>query len=168
MVTPTTPPLQPRTPYIPQNLVGTPVHHIMQNPAIHSNSTIGQVPTRGQPRLHISIRGKPPFICQTPVVTQSMVGGQPSFPGNPPQSWEPPQGGTFHQPYQGGLSYPNPQGGISNPNPSRLHSRQPFLGVSIPTWGPQGQQSYPAQGKKFYPPQGQTIYPPQGKIVYPC
>jgi hypothetical protein len=73
----------------------------------------------------------------------------------------------FHQPYQGGPSYPNPQGGILNPNPSGLHSGQPFPGVPNPTWGPQGQQSYPPQGPNPYPPQGQPSYPPQGKTGYP-
>jgi hypothetical protein len=33
-ITPTIP-LQPTTPYIPQNPIGTPVHHRMQNPATH-------------------------------------------------------------------------------------------------------------------------------------
>jgi hypothetical protein len=34
-ITPTTP-LQPTTPYIPQNVVGTPVHHEMSNPTTHT------------------------------------------------------------------------------------------------------------------------------------
>jgi hypothetical protein len=118
-VTPTIP-LQPTAPYIPQNPIGTVVHHRMQNPTTHVKSSVGQTLTGGKPLssgpippegklpLHISTRGKPPFIGQTPVITQSMVGGQPSFIGNPPQSWGPPQGGMFHQNYQGGPSYPNP------------------------------------------------------------
>jgi hypothetical protein len=76
--------------------------------------------------------GQPPFIGQTPVVTQAMVGGQPFFFGNPSQSWGPPQGGTFHQPYQGGPSYPNLQGGVPNPNPSGLHFGQPLSVVPNP------------------------------------
>jgi hypothetical protein len=36
-----------------------------------------------------------------------------------------------------------------------------------PTWGPQGQSSFPPQGLNPYPPQGQTGYPPQGKLGYP-
>jgi hypothetical protein len=62
----------------------------------------------GQPPLHIPNGGQPPFIGQTPVATQDMVGGQPPFSGNPSQPWGAPQGGTFHQPYQGGPSYSNP------------------------------------------------------------
>jgi hypothetical protein len=62
---------------------------------------------------------------------------------------------------------PKLQGGILNPNPSRLHSGKPFLGVLNPTWGPQGQPSFPLQGKIPYPPQGQYSYPPQGKTSYP-
>jgi hypothetical protein len=53
----------------------------MKNPTIHAHSTMGQVPTggkisssgpvplRGQPPLHISTGGKPPFIGETLVVT---------------------------------------------------------------------------------------------------
>jgi len=102
--------------------------------------------TEAQPSLHtpMSTGGKHPFIGQTLVVIQSMVGGQPYFTGNPPQSWGPPQGGIFHQPYQGGPSKSNPQGGIQNTNPSRLHFGQPFSGVSNPTWV--------LKGKKYYPP----------------
>jgi hypothetical protein len=143
-VTPTTPPFQTTTPYVPQNPVGTPIHHRMQNPTIHTQSTMGQIPTGGkpsssgpvppggQPPLHIPTGGKPPFIGQTPVVTQAMVGGQPPFSGNPSQSWGPPQGGMFHQPYQGGPSYPNPQGGVPNPIPSGLYFGQPFRVSRIP------------------------------------
>jgi hypothetical protein len=98
---------------------------------------------------------------------QIPTGGQPPFIGNPSQPWRPPQGGTFHQPYQGGPSYPKPQGGVPNPIPSRLSFGQPYLGVPNPTWGPQGQQSYPPQSSTVYPPQGQIVYPPQGKTVYP-
>jgi hypothetical protein len=93
-----------------------------------------------------------------------MVGGQPSFSGNPSQSWGPPQGGTFHQPYQGGPSYPNPQGGVPNPNPSGLYSGQPFLGVLNPTWGPQGQQSYPPQGSTFTLHKDKLFTPLKGKL----
>jgi hypothetical protein len=42
-VTPTTPPLQPTTPYVPQNPVGTPIHHRMHNPTIHTHSTMRQI-----------------------------------------------------------------------------------------------------------------------------
>jgi hypothetical protein len=96
MVTPTIP-LQPTTPYIPRNPIRTPFHHKMQNPATHTNSIVGkisigrqplssgQIPTGGKPSLHIPVMigGKPPFIGQTPVVTQPIVGGQPSSQETP-------------------------------------------------------------------------------------
>jgi hypothetical protein len=103
--------LQPTTPHISQNPVWTHVHHGIDNPTMHIDSTVGQImigrkpsfdrpiPLGGQPPLHIPTGEKPPFVGQTPVVTQSMVGVQPSFTGNPPQSWGPSQGGNFHQPY---------------------------------------------------------------------
>jgi len=123
----------------------------MNNPAIHTQSSAGQIliggktsssgPVHpgGQPTLHIPSRGQLPFIGQNPVVTQPMAGGKPSFLGNPSQSWGSPQGCTFHQPYQGWKSYHNPQGGIPNPFPSRLYFGQHYPGVPNPTWGPQGQ-----------------------------
>jgi hypothetical protein len=86
--------------------------------------------------MQILIGGKTPLTSNTPVATQPMAGGksQPSFIGNTPQSWVPPQGGQFHQPRQGGPSNPNPQGGVPNPSPSGLHSGKPFPGVPNPTW----------------------------------
>ena len=123
----------------------------MQTPAIHTQLAMRKiniggkpsysepVPSGGHPPLHIPARGQPPFIGQTIVVTQPMVGGKPSFIGNHSQPWRVPQGGTFNQPYQGGKSYHNPQGGVPNLVPSRLYFGQPYLGVPNPTWGPQGQ-----------------------------
>jgi hypothetical protein len=151
------------TSYTPQNPVGTPSHQRMQNPATQQNPNVGQIPIGGQPPLsgqiptrgqssfntQISTGGKPPFTCQIPISTQSMAGGQfqPSFTGNPPQSQGPLEGGLFHKPHKGGTSNPNLQGGILNSNPYGLHSGQPFPGVLNPTWGPQGQPSFPLQGK---------------------
>jgi len=41
--------LQPTTPNIPKNPIGTHVRHGMQNPTTHIQSTAGQIPTRGKP-----------------------------------------------------------------------------------------------------------------------
>jgi hypothetical protein len=73
-VTPTTPPIQPTTPYIPSNPVRTPLHHKTQNPTINVHSTTIKILTRGKPSysrpvpprgkstLPIRTGGKPPFI----------------------------------------------------------------------------------------------------------
>jgi hypothetical protein len=85
-ITPTTTHFHTTNPYVPQNIVGTPIHQRMQNPNIHTQSTTGQiliggkpsssghVPLRGQPPFHILVEGQPPFIGQTTVFTQPMVG----------------------------------------------------------------------------------------------
>jgi hypothetical protein len=165
MVTPMMP-LQATTSFTPQNHVGTPSHHRMQNPVIPQiptgggkSSISGKIPTGGKPSFsgQIPTGGKPSFGGQVPIISQTIAGGKvPSyFVRNPQPSWGPPQGGYFNPPHQGGSSNPNPQGGSLNPNPSRLYSGQPFPGVLNPTWGPQGQSYFPPQGQIGYPPQGQ-------------
>jgi hypothetical protein len=145
-VTPTIP-LQPTTPYIPQNPIGTPVHHGMQNPATHIHSTMGQIPTggkppssghippRGKPSLHIPVPtgGKPPFIGQTPVVTQSMVGGQPSFTGNPSQSL-----GTTPRRYVSSTI----SGRAIIPQPTRRNTESQSFWITLWTTFPRGPESH--------------------------
>jgi hypothetical protein len=104
MVTPTIL-LQAIDSYTPQNLVGTPSHQRMKNPSTKKNPTARKIPIGGQPQFNgqIPTRGKPLFgtqiltggellfTIQIPVSTQTMAGGQfqPSFIGNPSQTWGP-------------------------------------------------------------------------------
>jgi hypothetical protein len=109
------------------------------NPYWGTTPFSGHIPTGGKPSFHtpITTRGKPPLLVIPQLLPNQWQGEpQPSYTGNPPQSWGPPQGGQFHQPHQGGPSNPNLQGGIPNPNPSRLHFGQCYLEVPNPTWGP--------------------------------
>jgi hypothetical protein len=47
----------------------------------------GPTPPEGQPPFYAPPRGKPPFASHTPVINPPLAGGQPSFAGNPSQSW---------------------------------------------------------------------------------
>jgi hypothetical protein len=53
----------------PQNHVGTPSHHRMQNPVIPQNPTVGQFTNRGQSSIsvHIATGGKPSFSGHIPL-----------------------------------------------------------------------------------------------------
>jgi hypothetical protein len=178
-------------PHVSHNLAGTSLHQRMQTLSIQiqpiggkppSSGPIppgrppsygGPTPPGGQPPFHVLPRGQPPFASHTLVVNSLLEGGQPSFVGNPSQSWGVASGGTFTQPHVGGHSYHNPQGGVLNIVPSRPSYGQPYPGVPNTTWSPQGKQPYPSQGSNVYPPPnvypplGSTSYPPQGKNVYP-
>jgi hypothetical protein len=128
----------------------------------------GSTPPEGQPPFHVLPGGKPPFASHTLVINPPLVGGQPSFVGNPSQSWGVSLGGTFTQPHVGGHSYHNPQGGISNLVPSGPSYGQRYpSGIPNTTWSPQGKQPYTPHGPNVYPPPGSTPYPPQGHNFYP-
>jgi hypothetical protein len=123
-------------PHVPHDLVGTYFHPRMQTPTSQTQSIGGKpphnepfcsrglpfygrpTPPGGQPPFHAPPGGQPSFSSHTPIVNPPMAGGQPSFVGNPSQSWEVSLGGTFIQPHVGGHSYHNPLGGVSNPVPS--------------------------------------------------
>jgi hypothetical protein len=128
----------------------------------------GPTPPRGQPPFHTPPGGKPLFASHTLVINTPMAGGQPSFAGNPSQSWGVSSGGTFIQPHAGGHLYNNPLGGISNPVPSVMSYGQPYPGgIPNTTWSSPGPRSYPPHGSNVYLPPGSTPYHSQGKNVYP-
>jgi hypothetical protein len=79
----------------------------------------GPTPPGGKPTFHAPYGGQPPSASHTSVVNPLLVGGQPSFAGNPSQSWGVSSRGIFTQPHIGGHLYSNPLGGVSNPVPSR-------------------------------------------------
>jgi hypothetical protein len=62
----------------------------------------GPAPPGGHPPFHVPLGGKPPFASHTLVINPPLAGGQPSFVGDPSQSWGVSLGGTFTQPRIGG------------------------------------------------------------------
>jgi hypothetical protein len=134
------------SPHVPHDPAGTSFHPRMQTPASQTQLTGGKPPSNehfppggisfygrptppgGQPPFHAPPGGKPLFSSHTPDVNPPLVGGKPSFVGNPSQSWGVYSGGTFIQPHGVGHSYHNPLGGVSNLVPSGTSYRQPYPG----------------------------------------
>jgi hypothetical protein len=134
------------TPYIPHDPAGTSFHPRMQTLPSQIQLTGGKPPYRGlvlpggppfygrstppkgQPTFHAPLGEQPPFASHTPVINPPLVGGEPSFAGNPSQSWGVSSRGTFTQPHISGHSYHNPQGGVSNLVPPRTSYGQPYPG----------------------------------------
>jgi hypothetical protein len=91
-------------PHVPHDPAGTYFHPRMQTPVGQTQPAGGKPPSnkpfpprglpfyggptppRGQPPFHAPPGGKPPFASHTPVVNPLLVGGQPSFAGNPSKS----------------------------------------------------------------------------------
>jgi hypothetical protein len=92
-------------PHVPHDPARTSSHPRMQTPASQTQPAGGKPPSNkpfppgglpfhggptppgGQSPFHAPPGGQPPFASYTPVINPPLAGGQPSFVGNPSQSW---------------------------------------------------------------------------------